>query len=71
MIQGDYPTNGFKYLTAGRLVELLSTLPLEAKLTCSSVTRNLAIIQENEVTGQVDFIGDGEIEMFTEEPTNG
>jgi hypothetical protein len=57
---GPYDYIGIKYLTARRLIELLSQLDPDSQLVPNAVN-NLAIYKDEVYTGFIDFIGEGEI----------
>lgn len=55
--------SGLKWLTAGRLIELLSELPKDTPVVANLVG-NLTILSENCDTfmGFIDFVADGTVE---------
>jgi hypothetical protein len=58
--------NGIKYLTAERVIALLSTLDPNTEVIPNSV-QNLTLIFGGEFIGYLDFMHNGEIHLIDEE----
>lgn len=56
-------SDGHKYLTSGRLVDLLTTLPSNTRVIPNAVG-NLLLVDEygHMAVGYIDFVGEGEME---------
>ncbi len=67
MIEKNSIYKEYKYLTAERLIELLKTLPKDARVSPNDV-KNMAIMTKAEdtylYTGLIDFLLEGEIDTF-------
>lgn len=57
-----------KWLRVERLIELLQQLPPGSNIMPNETTRNLSILdQDLGCIGQVDFLHDGEVEMWEDD----
>jgi len=65
MIEGDYPSYGYKYLTAERLIDLLKQLPAQARIVVNPATRNLTVVLVDDgKRGMIDFLMTGEVIIY-------
>jgi hypothetical protein len=67
----EYDGRGSKYLPAGKLIELLATLPPDARVKCNQVANLLVLAPDgSESLAYIDFLMEGEV-VSMKEPTNG